>query len=97
MWPFSEFQYGFRSLQSTAVFLAAVSDKIVGAFNKSWATPAVANLSLTEFQVRYLVLLFFSVIDGLEWFRMGNLDKNIQLMLEFFKGSFLVLHFSYLH
>ena len=26
---------------------------------------------------------------------MGNLHKNIQLMLEFLKGSFLVLHFSY--
>ena len=25
----------------------------------------------------------------------GNLNKNIQLMLEFFKGLFLVLHFSY--
>ena len=32
---FLNFSYGFRSLQSTAVFLAAVSDKIVGAFNKS--------------------------------------------------------------
>ena len=26
---------------------------------------------------------------------MGNLDKNIQLMLVFLKGLFLVLHFSY--
>ena len=26
---------------------------------------------------------------------MGNLFKNIELMLEFFKGPFLVLHFSY--
>ena len=25
----------------------------------------------------------------------GNLPRNIQLMLEFLKGSFLVLHFSY--
>ena len=25
----------------------------------------------------------------------GNLNKNIQLMLEFLKGLFLVLHFSY--
>ena len=42
------------------------------------------NLSLMEFQVRYLVLfLFFSVIDGFEWFWMESLSENIQLMLEF--------------
>ena len=47
-----------------------------------------------EFQGRYLaLLLLFSVIDGLEWFWMGRLLKNIQLMLEF-KASLLVLHFS---
>ena len=53
------------------------------------------NLSLMEFQVRYLVLfLLFSVIDGFKWFWMGSLCKNIQLMLEFLKGPLLVLHFS---
>ena len=30
----------------------------------------------------------------LGWFWMGSLYKNIQLMLEFLKGSFSVLHFS---
>ena len=30
----------------------------------------------------------FSVIDGFEWLWMGNLDKNIQLTLEFFKAPF---------
>ena len=54
------------------------------------------NFSLMEFQVRYLTLfLLFSVIGGFWWFWMGNLHKNIQLMLEFFGGPFLVLHFSY--
>ena len=49
-----------------------------------------------EFQVRYLALfLLFSVIDGFEWFWMEILHKNIQLMLEFLKAPFLVLHFSY--
>ena len=49
-----------------------------------------------EFQVRYLALfVLFSVIDGFEWFWMGSLHKNIQLMLEFLKAPFLVLHFSY--
>ena len=51
---------------------------------------------LIEFQVRYLALfLLFSVIDNFEWFWMESLHKNIQLMLEFLKAPFLVLHFSY--
>ena len=38
------------------------------------------NLSLMEFQVRYLALfLLFSVIDSFKWFWMGNLCKNIQI------------------
>ena len=54
------------------------------------------NLSLTEFQVRYLALfLLFLVIGGFGLFWMENLHKNIQLMLVFLKGLFLVLHFSY--
>ena len=54
------------------------------------------NLSLMEFQVRYLALfLLFLVIDSFEWFWMGSLHKNIKLMLEFLKAPFLVLHFSY--
>ena len=54
------------------------------------------NLSLMEFQVRYLALfLLFSVIDDFEWFWMESLHKNIQLMLVFPKAPFLVLHFSY--
>ena len=54
------------------------------------------NLSLMEFQVRYLPLfLLFSVIDDFEWFWMESLHKNIQLMLEFLKAPFSVLHFSF--
>ena len=54
------------------------------------------NLSLTEFQVRYLVLfLLFSVIGGFGWFWMASVHKNIQLMPEFLKAPFFVLHFSY--
>ena len=37
------------------------------------------------------ILVFFSF----EWFQMGRLHKNIQLMQEFLKAPFLVLHFSY--
>ena len=42
MWSFSDFQYGFRSSQSTADLLAVVSDRIARAFNRSATTPAVA-------------------------------------------------------
>ena len=53
------------------------------------------NLSLMEFQVRYLTLfLHLSVIHGFGCFWMVSLHKNIQLMLEFHKGPFLALHFS---
>ena len=49
-----------------------------------------------EFQVRYLDLfLLFSVVDYFEWFWMESHHKNIQLMQEFLKAPFLVLHFSY--
>ena len=53
------------------------------------------NLRLMQFQVRYLALfLLFSVKDNFELFWMEGF-QNIQLMLEFLKAPFLVLHFSY--
>ena len=39
---FADFQYGFRSSRSTADLLTVVSDRITRAFNRSWATRAVA-------------------------------------------------------
>ena len=39
---FSDFQYGFRSSQSTADLLTAVSDRIASAFNRCGATQAVS-------------------------------------------------------
>ena len=54
------------------------------------------NLDLVEFQVRYLVLfLLFLVMSDLGWFWAGHLHKNIQLMWDFLKAPFSVLHFSY--
>ena len=54
------------------------------------------NLSLMEFQVRYLALFrLFLVIESFGLFWMVNLQKNIQLMLEFPKDPFLAIHFSY--
>ena len=49
------------------------------------------NLSLMEFQVRHLTLFLLFSVDGFEWFWMGNYHKNIQLMLQFLKASFLIL------
>ena len=45
-------------------------------------------------QVFGLISSFF-INDGLQGFWIGSLHKNIQLMLEFLKGPFLVLRFSY--
>ena len=41
IWLFSDFQYGFKSSQSTADLLTIVSDKTARAFNRSRATRAV--------------------------------------------------------
>ena len=47
------------------------------------------NLSLMEYQVRYLALfILFSIIGGFEWFWMESLHKNIQLMMDFLKAPF---------
>ena len=54
------------------------------------------NSSHIEFQVGYLALFqLFSVKDGFEWFWMGRLHWNIQLMLEILNVPFLVLHLFY--
>ena len=73
----------------------AVALDISKAFYKVWHGD-VLHKSLMQFQLRYLVVvLFFSVIDSLGWFWMGSLHMNIQLMLDFLKATFLILHFSY--
>ena len=106
---FSYFQYGFRSSLSTADLLTVVSDRIARAFNRYGATRAVAlDISKTFDRVWHAGLLhklksgqifglflLLSVIDGFEWFWIGNLHKKIQLMLGFLKALLLVLHFSY--
>ena len=110
MFFFSDFQYAFRSSQSISDLLTVMSDRIDRPFNRSGATEAVAldiskagfgilvyftNSSLMESQFRYLALfLLFLVINCFEWFWMESLHKNIQLMIEFLKDPFSVLHFS---
>ena len=74
----------------------AVALDISKAFDRVWHAGLLHKLNLMEFQVRYLALfLLFLVIGGFGLFWMENLHKNIQLMLVFLKGLFLVLHFSY--
>ena len=46
---FSDFQYGFRSSQSTADLLTVTSDKITRAFNRSAATREVSLDTSTAF------------------------------------------------
>ena len=41
MWPFSDFQYGFRPSGSAADLLTVLCDRIAKAFNRSSATQAV--------------------------------------------------------
>ena len=44
------------------------------------------NLSLMEVLVSYLELFYiFVIMNGFEWFWIRSLQKNIQLILEFFK------------
>ena len=55
---FSDFQYGFRSFQSTADLLTVVSDRLPRAFNRSGATWAVAlGISKAFDRVGHAVLL----------------------------------------
>ena len=105
---FSDFQYGFRSSGSTSDLLTVVSYGISRALNRFGVTQAVAlNVSKAfgkvwcagfhklKFYGISGQLCLFSVIDGFEWFWMGSLHKNIQLMLEFLKALFLVPLFFY--
>ena len=83
-WRLGNFARAFNRSGDTR----AIALDISKAFDRVWHANFFHKLNLMKFQVRYLALfLLFSVIGGLWWFWMGNLHKNIQLML--------VLHFSY--
>ena len=105
---FSDFQYGFRSSRSTADLLTVVSDRIARAFNRSGAIRAVAlDISKAFDRVWHAGLInklksygisgqIFGLISSFlsnRQFRVVH--KNINLMLEFLKSLYLVLHFSY--
>ena len=109
---FSDFQYGFRSSQSTADLLTVVSDGIARTFERSGATRAVAldiskafdrvgmlifftNLSVMEFQVRYLALFLLFSNRWLQVVLDGKSSQEYPVNAGVPQGSFLVLHFSY--
>ena len=72
----------------------AVELDICTIFDRVWHS-GILYKPIMEFHVRHSALFhFFQVKDGFRCFWMGNLRKNIQLMLEF-KAPFLVLCFSY--
>ena len=59
MWPFSNFQYGFRSSQPTADLLTVVSDRIAWSFNRSGVTQSVAlDISKAFDRVLHASLLY---------------------------------------
>ena len=70
MWPFSNFQYGFRSSQSTEDLLTVVSDRIAVAFNnRSGATQAaVLNISKAFDRIWHAVLLHKLKSYGISFF-----------------------------
>ena len=108
MWLFFNLQYGLRLSWSTADLLIELLGLLTGpGLLELWPLidPRLltgfgmlvffTNVSLMEFQVRYFALsLHFLVIEGFEWFSMESLHTNIQLILEFLKAPFFVLHFS---
>ena len=61
-----------------------------------WQLCLIELVWIMEFQVRHLALFcLFSVIGKVSWFWMQNLHKSFQLILQFLRTLFLVLHFSY--
>ena len=58
---FSDFQYGFRSFQSTADLLTVVSDRITRAFNTSGATRAIALDIYKAFNIVWHGGLFYKL------------------------------------
>ena len=108
---FSDFQYGFRSWSTADLLTVvsdriarafnrsgatwAVALDISKAFDRVWHAGLLHNLKSYGISGQIFGLILFSVIDGFKWFWMGSLHKNIQLMQEFLKNPFLVLHFFY--
>ena len=58
MWPFSDFQDGFQSSQSTADLFTVVSDRISWCFNRYGTTRAGA-VDISKLLTGFVMLVFF--------------------------------------
>ena len=84
-----------RAFNSSGATRAVALD-ISKAFSRVWHAVLLHKLKSYGISGQiFALLLLFLVIDGFRWFWMRSLHNNIQLMLEFLKALFLVLHFSY--
>ena len=66
MWPFFDFQHGFRSSRSSADLLTVVSDRITRALNRSGTTRAVA-LIYQRLLTGFSMLVFFTNLSLMEF------------------------------
>ena len=74
----------------------AVALDISKAFDRVWDAAILHKLKSNEISGQIFGhISSFPSNRRLRWFWMGSLHKNIQLMLEFLKAPYLVLHFSY--
>ena len=84
----------FNKIRATRAVVLDISK----AFDRIWHAGLLHKLKSYGISGQIFSLIssvFFSVIDDFEWFWKESLRKNIQLMWEFLKAPFLVLHFSY--
>ena len=108
---FSNFQYGFRSSQSTDLF-TVVSDRIASAFNRSGTTwvvvPDICKVSdrvwhhgllhrLKYYGISSQIFGLISFFLSNRWLQVSVDGKSWQLILQFLKAPFLVLHFLTIH
>ena len=62
-------------------------------FDMVWHAGLLHKLKSYGISGQILGLISYFLSNRFEWFWMESLHKNIQLMLEFLKAPFLVLHF----
>ena len=81
----------------TGLVLLKLRHLIYQAFDRVWHAGLLYKLKSYGIsgQILGLISSFLSNIDNSEWFWIESLHKNIQLMGEFLKAPFLVLHFFY--